>query len=319
MNTMLLRYVLEYASCGSAQKAAERLGVSRSSVTRNIRRLEEELGTQLFITTADGPAPTSSGDICLRYAREILQEEENLRFDFAGAGIYRGTIDIGMGSSRSQRVLPYVLPRFHQLYPNISVQLHEMSTADMSIWLLNQRLDFAVVSQPALGQGIAFEPLMTERLVLVAPRNDSFARECAYKKKGREYTDLEKFQDKQFILGYPNQKSRTVCDRIFQQVGFEPRVIFQTHNNYTAAMLAYNGLAYALVPESCTCMEPEQIPHYHMSPELDASWSVGIATLGKKCLSHAAQQLKRLMLEVLGDGESLRENSGGRQTEPAAT
>lgn len=301
MNTTLLRYAVEYAACGSAQKTAERLGVNRSSVTRNIKRLEEELGAQLFITTGDGPVPTNFGEICLRHAREILKEEENLRFDFAGDGVYSGTIDIGMGSSRSQQVLPSVLPEFHRRYPNISIQLHEMSTADLSIGLLNQRLDFAVVSQPALGRGIAFEPLMTERLVLVAPREDAFARLYCYQKDGGRYIRLEQFRDKRFILGYPAQKSRAVCDRVFRRVGFEPQVIFQTRNNYTAAMLASNGLAYALVPESCTRTGQGFIEHYQMDPELEASWTIGIATLSGKSLSHAAEQLKRLMLKALGD------------------
>ena len=300
MNTTLLRYAVEYAACGSAQKTAERLGVNRSSVTRNIKRLEEELGAQLFITTGDGPVPTNFGEICLRRAREILKEEENLRFDFAGDGVYSGTIDIGMGSNRSQQVLPSVLPEFHRRYPNISIQLHEMSTADLSIGLLNQRLDFAVVSQPALGRGIAFEPLMTERLVLVAPREDAFAPLYGYEKEGTRYVQLEKFRDRRFILGYPSQKSRVVCDRVFRRVGFEPQVIFQTRNNYTAAMLAYNGLAYALVPESCTRTEQGPIAHYQMDPELEASWTIGIATLNGKNLSHAAGQLKRLMLKALG-------------------
>ena len=115
------------------------------------------------------------------------------------------------------------------------------------------------------------------------------------------FVPLERFRNKQFILGYPNQKSRTVCDRIFRQVGFEPQVAFQTRDNYTAALLAYNGLAYALVPESCTKTEPEPIAHYQMEPELDASWTIGIASLAENRLSHAAEQLKQLMLYILGD------------------
>ena len=302
MNTTLLRYAVEFAACGSAQKAAERMGVNRSSITRNIKRLEEELGAQLFITTGDGPVPTSSGDIFLRCAREILKEEEDLRFDFAGDGVYSGTIDIGMGVSRSQQVLPAVLPEFHRRYPNISIQLHEMSTSDLSLWLLNRRLDFAVVCRPALGRGIVFEPMMTERLVLVAPRGDVFADLYSYEREGRRYIGLDRFRDKRFILGYPNQKSRSVCDRVFRRAGYEPQVVFQTRNNYTAAMLAYNGLAYALVPESCTRTEQGLIEHYQMDPELEAHWTIGIATLGENSLSHAAGQLKRLMLNALGDG-----------------
>ena len=301
MNTMLLRYAVEYAACGSSQKTAERLGVNRSSVTRNIKRLEEELGTQLFLVTADGAVPTYSGDICLRYAREILKAEEDLRFDVLGEGVYSGTINIGMGASRAQQILPRILPEFHRRYPNISVQLHEMSTAEISVGLLDRRLDFAVVGNPFAGQGFSFEPLLTERLVLVAPKDDVFAASCCQIEKGRPCIELKCFRDKPFILGYPDQKSRRVCDRIFQNLGFEPKVVFQTRNNRTAAMLAYNGLAYALVLESCTQSEPESVNYYYLSPELDAGWPIGIAALEQDSLSHAAKQLKELMTDILSE------------------
>lgn len=299
MNTTLLRYAVEYAACGSSQKTAERLGVNRSSVTCNIKRLEEELGTQLFLVTADGAVPTYSGDICLRYAREILKVEEDLHFDIVGEGLYSGTINIGMGASRAQQILPRVLPEFHRRYPNISVQLHEMSTAEISIGILDRRLDFAVVGNPFTGQGFSFEPLIPERLVLVAPKDDAFAASCCQTRQGRPCIQLERFRDKPFILGYPDQKSRRVCDRIFQKLGYDPKVVFQTRNNRTAAMLAYNGLAYALVLESCTQSEPETISYYYLDPALDAEWAIGIATLGEAALSHAAAQLKALMTEIL--------------------
>lgn len=305
MNTTLLRYAVEYAACGSSQKTAERLGVNRSSVTRNIKRLEEELGTQLFLVTADGAVPTYFGDICLRYAREILKVEEDLRFDVIGEGVYSGTINIGMGASRAQQILPRVLPEFHRRYPNISVQLHEMSTAELSAGLLDRRLDFAVVGNPLSEQGFSFEPLLTERLVLVAPKEDEYAASCCQLRQGKPYIPLEKFRDKPFILGYPDQKSRRVCDRIFQKLGFKPRVVFQTRNNRTAAMLAYNGLAYALVLESCTQSEPENISCYYLDPELDAGWTIGITALGQDAMSHAATQLKKLMSDILADGSSM--------------
>ena len=284
MNTSLLRYAVTYAACGSAQKAAERLGVSRSSVTRNIKRLEEELGAPLFIAAPDGVVPTYTGDICLRYAREILNVEEDLSFDLAEDGVYQGSVSIGMGANRAQRVLPDVLPEFHRRYPGISVQLFELSTADISIGLMNQRLDFAVVGQPHSASGISFEPLMAEQLVLVAPKGDPFAQAHSCRQDGKWIVQLDAFSKKQFILGFPNQKSRD------QRIG-------QTLNSVTAALLAYNGLAYALVPESCTITGENRLLHYHLPPELDAEWIIGIATLDKYPLSHAASQLRSLMLE----------------------
>lgn len=298
MNTSLLRYAVTYAACGSAQKAAERLGVSRSSVTRNIKRLEEELGSPLFIAAPDGVVPTYTGSICLRYAREILNVEEDLSFDLAEDGVYQGSVSIGMGANRAQRVLPIVLPEFHRRYPAISVQLYELSTADISIGLMNQRLDFAVVGQPHTASDISFEPLMTERLVLVAPKGDSFAQAHSYQQDGQWMVRLEDFSKKQFILGFPNQKSRAVSDRIFKNLSLDVKVVFQTLNSVTAALLAYNGLAYALVPESCTISGENRLFHYHLPSELDAEWIIGIATLDKYPLSHAASQLRSLMLET---------------------
>lgn len=297
MNTSLLRYAVTYAACGSAQKAAERLGVSRSSVTRNIKRLEEELGAPLFIAAPDGVVPTYTGDICLRYAREILNVEEDLSFDLAEDGVYQGSVSIGMGANRAQRVLPDVLPEFHRRYPGISVQLFELSTADISIGLMNQRLDFAVVGQPHSASGISFEPLMAEQLVLVAPKGDPFAQAHSCRQDGKWIVQLDAFSKKQFILGFPNQKSRSVSERIFKTLSLDVKIVFQTLNSVTAALLAYNGLAYALVPESCTITGENRLLYYHLPPELDAEWIIGIATLDKYPLSHAASQLRSLMLE----------------------
>lgn len=298
MNTELLRYLVEYAACGSAQRTANRLGVNRSSVTRNIKKLETELGTKLFVNTLEGVVPTHSGDVCLRYAKEILRAEEDLRFDFAGSRGYSTTIDIGMGPTRSRRILPMVLPVFSRLYPNVSVQLHELSSADSTVALLNQRLDFAVISQPVGIESISFEPMLTERLVLVAPQGDSFIQQHAYRNADIDYVSLEYFEKASFILGYSDQKSRKESRPIFKKAGYEPKVVFQTRDSYTAAMLAYNGLGYALVPESCV---PPMVPYYRMIPGLDVSWTIGIATLGKNSLSHASEQLKLLMLQFLGD------------------
>jgi len=299
MNTTLLRYAVEYAACGSSQKAAERLGVNRSSVTRNIKRLEEELDTQLFLVTADGAVPTCAGDICLRYAREILKVEEDLRFDIADEEVYKGTIDIGMGAGRAQQILPKVLPEFHRRYPNISVQLHEKSTADISIGLLDHRLDFAVAGHPFDSPGFSFEPLLTEHLVLVTPKDDEYAASCCRMRQGKPFVQLEKFQDKPFILGYPDQKSRRVCDSIFRKLGFGPRVVFQTRNDRMATMLAYNGLAYALVLESCTRSEPGNIDYYYLDTEVDTGWTIGIVSLGQDSMSHAALQFKKMMMDIL--------------------
>lgn len=302
MNTTQLRYLVEYVTFGSVQKTAEILNVSRSSITRNIRQLEEELGTRLFINTPNGVAPTHTGEVCLRYAKEILRTEEDLFFDISEQGTYSRMINIGIGTSRSQRILPAILPEFCKRYPHVSVQLHEMNTADITVNLLNHRLAFAVISRPSDTKNFDFEPVLKERLVLIAPKDDSYAESCATEVGGKKYVSLRDFRNRPFILGYPGKESRKVSDRLFRQENYAPRIVLQTRNSSTAALTAYNGLAYALVPESCLAVSgAAKIPCYYLSSGEQAEWVVGIATPGKTSLSHAAEQLKLFILDKLGD------------------
>ena len=301
MNTEQLKYFMEFAFYGTAEKTAAQLGVSRSSVSRNIKKLEEELGSKLFTAGVQGIVLTREGDLCLKYARKILKIEDDLRFDVAGAEQYHGKIDIAMGASRSQDTLLYVLPEFNRRYPNVSVQIHEMCTRDIYNWLLERRLDFAVVSCDHIPQGFTYDHLMTEHLVLVAPMDDRFAKNCCYYKNGKAYVDIKKFKDQSFILGYATQRSRGVSDQVFKGAGFDPHIILRTSNNFNAAMLAYSGLGYTLVTESCTVREKNYVPHYFLEPEEKISWPIGVASLTKNPLSHAAYQLQLLIRELLGD------------------
>ena len=103
------------------------------------------------------------------------------------------------------------------------------------------------------------------------------------------------FQKNSSFWAFPIRKAGPSANG--SSLSLDVKIVFQTLNSVTAALLAYNGLAYALVPESCTITGENRLLHYHLPPELDAEWIIGIATLDKYPLSHAASQLRSLMLE----------------------
>ena len=312
MNTMYFRYALELASCGSMQKAADRLGVDRSSVSRNIKRLEEELGVRLFFHTPDGIVPTHFGDICLRHAADILQEEDDLLFDFTGAENYTGIIHVGMGINRSAQFLPLILPEFNRRYPHISVRLHEMNSTELNYSLLNGELQFAITCQPQIGEDFAFVPLMTERLMLVAAKDDPFPLEHLCMDTPTPYVNLSAFRDKPFILGDPAQKSRKVCDDVFEQLGFKPWILLQSQYNRTSILLASQGIGYALVPSSIRGTQ-ENLAYYPIDPLLHNSWTIGVTWLKTRRLSHSALQLKQIVVEILREPDQRNKNLKSNQ------
>lgn len=298
MNTTSLRYLSEYIAQGSAQKAADNLGISRSAITRNIKALEDSLGVPLLMSTVNGVAPTEAGLLVLRRAKEIIKIEDDLRFDFSDSQDYCGQIIVGMGGMRAQCLLPAILPEFRKKYPNVDVQIQDLRSYDDRVAaLLNHRMDFLVTGNSLPADGILFEPFMQEELVCVAPKDDPFVQDHAYTKNGRTYIRLEDFKDKPFILGYSNMKSRMVSNQAFYALGCKPRVIMQIQNSYTASLLAYNGLGYALVPLNLSKMEGgANFPVYCLEAKLQASWPVGIASLKQAGLSRAAEQLKNAIM-----------------------
>lgn len=300
MNTTRLRYFSEYVAQGSAQKAADNLGISRSAITRNIKALEDSLGASLLMPTVNGVAPTEAGLLVLQRAKEIIKIEDDLRFDFSDSQDYCGQIIVGMGGMRAQCLLPAILPEFRKKYPNVDVQIQDLRSYDDRVAaLLNHRMDFLVTGNSLPADGILFEPFMREELVCVAPMNDPFVLEHSYVKNNRHYIRLEEFGEKPFILGYPNMKSRMASNQAFHTLGCKPKVIMQTQNSYTASILAYHGLGYALVPLNLSRMEGgADFPVYYLEERLQASWPVGIASLKQAGLSRAAEQLKKAIMET---------------------
>lgn len=308
MNTTSLRYFSEYIAQGSAQKAAESLGISRSSITRNIKALEESLGVSLLMSTVNGIAPTEAGIVVLRRARAIIKIEDDLRFDFSDSQDYKGQVIIGMGGMRAQCILPCVLPEFRSKYPNIDVQVQDLRFYDDRISaLLNYRIDFLVTGNSLPADGILFEPFMQEELVCIAPAGDEFIREHSYIQNNQLFVRLEDFSEKPFILGYPNMKSRISSNQVLQTLGYRPHVIMQIQNSYTASILACHGLGYALVPLSLSRMVGgAEFPVYHLNPDLHANWPVGVASLKQVGLSRAAEQLK---IAIMQNSYSLTDSS----------
>ena len=101
MNTKLIKYAVELANYGSYQKVANKHQISRSAVSRNIKRLEKDFGCTLFMKLQDNIVPTCNGDVFLRYARQILNIEDDLRYSIGKEGAYRGNVSVGMGTNRA--------------------------------------------------------------------------------------------------------------------------------------------------------------------------------------------------------------------------
>jgi LysR family transcriptional regulator for metE and metH len=165
------RLVRELAATGSATRAAERLHVTQSAVSHQLREIEARLGTPLFLRLGKRMRPTPAGERLLTSAAVVLgevqrAEEDVRRFGQDGSGIIRVCAQCQTG----YHWLPSLLRAFEARYPHVDVRIAVESTMNPLAALLDGKLDLAIVTQQVTDRRVRVRPLFTDsHAVIVAP------------------------------------------------------------------------------------------------------------------------------------------------------
>ncbi|PWV98860.1 DNA-binding transcriptional LysR family regulator [Hoeflea marina] len=124
MHASILKYFVEVARAGSIRKASEELHVATSAVSRQIRKLEDELGTPLFERFSDGLRLTSAGKVVLRHAKETIHHYEIMKSDLGDLkGKKTGRVHIACLDSLTVQFLPEFVSAFHRKNPAVDFRI----------------------------------------------------------------------------------------------------------------------------------------------------------------------------------------------------
>jgi len=175
MDLRRLRYFVTILETGSFSQAAERLHVVQSALSAQIQKLEDSLGTRLFVRDAHGVQPTPSGRKLLGHARRILDmvaaAEHDLRQD---AESPRGIVRIGIPSSISRMMTVPLLQAVEEAHPEVTLHVVEAMTDELEALLKQNRLEMAILfTVEETGSPHLIDTLRDEPLYLVSPADGS--------------------------------------------------------------------------------------------------------------------------------------------------
>ena len=132
MELRQLRYVEAVARHRHFTRAAEELHVAQSALSHQIRRLEAELGTELFERTSRTVIVTEAGEAVAARARSILAGVDGVREEVDQLrGLVRGRVSVGATLPAGELDVPRLLVSFSEAFPGIEVDLHEGTAGDM--------------------------------------------------------------------------------------------------------------------------------------------------------------------------------------------
>ena len=165
-----LEYLAASATAGNFARAAEAAGISTSTISRHVARLEDELGLALFERGHSGVRLTSGGRAVLQHVRRVLGELEALKSSgsVSGAGDV-GEIRLGVRLPPIGTQLVSLLAGWRARNPNVTLTVAELSDRDLVSEVEERRLDVVLTASQALWPRVASVPLFRDRLMAVLP------------------------------------------------------------------------------------------------------------------------------------------------------
>ncbi|HEY1939332.1 MAG TPA: LysR family transcriptional regulator [Candidatus Angelobacter sp.] len=172
-----LEAFLEVARHTSFSRAAEKRFRTQPAISSQIRALEEEVGARLFDRSGGKVALTAAGKLFQQYAEQTLEARKTMLVTVAEIErVPRGEIVVGANEGTCLHILPEVFAEFKKLYPNVGVQISRLERAKIMESIIDNSVDFGVVSAPVDDKRLTVVNIHRDELVIIAPPGHSLSR-----------------------------------------------------------------------------------------------------------------------------------------------
>ena len=213
-----LRYFVALADCLSFTRAADRVHVTQSTLSHQIRQLEEEIGQTLFDRIGRKVVTTEAGELFLAYASRALREvDQGIAVLKPGGGGMTGQVRIGATHTFNIGLIPECVALFLARHPTVKVCVDELSADEISHRLHAGELDIGIAYRPDASADLWFEPLYNEEMVLVVGDGHPLAT--------RKRIRMVELHQQRLVLVPPHFATRTMLDECFKACGAEPLVV----------------------------------------------------------------------------------------------
>ena len=300
-----LRQFVVLAETLNFRKAANKLHMSQPPLSVSIRKLEAELGVELFHRGKDGVRLTKSGEAALQDARRALfHAGEFVQSARAAEQGDRGTLSIGFVGSATQGILPAVVPVFRQRYPGVQLVLRESRSINIVEALEDGTLDIGILRIPVPTRTqLKMLPLQTEQLSLAVPHKHALAQASAVR--------MADLRQQDFIFYTEDAPGlRMAALHACEIHGFTPRITQEAVQVATVISLVEAGLGIALVP-SISRNSSSSLIKWKAIQDFPASASIGISLAWRPDDETALiRNFRAVAREVFPEGDKRRASTG---------
>jgi DNA-binding transcriptional LysR family regulator len=300
---------------GGFKRATARLGITQPALSYQIKRLEEELGVQVFRRGPGGITPTEAGRILLEHAHHVISAVREAHQAVRElSGDVTGEIRIGAIKCVGQYFLPHVLREIRAKHPMARPKLLYMESDDLLEALLASKVDVAMVVDPPPDERLTYTPVFDEEISLVSGRG--------HRLYGRKTVELSELKDVTFVALSPQTSAGTLAKRYLDRQGISIVPSLTTDNIETVKRMIESGMGVAFLPDMSTADdvapngEPARLSRSSVEPTLSlplvlATWR---DSRPSRTLEAFLEEVRRIGLHWDGTEQMEPERAGPRPT-----
>jgi len=261
-------------------RAANACHVSPSTLSRNIKQLEDDLGVSLFERDNRSVALTHEGQSYLNFAREVLQQWETYQESLiAQADQLHGQLSIYCSVTASYSFLYDILTEFRVKHPGIAIKLHTGDPAQSIERVQAGYEDIAIAAKPdKMPTGISYKPITRSPMIFISPKNNPNWQAPAL--------DAKDFWQKIPMIISEEGLVRERLDNWFEQQKIKPNIYAEVKGNEAIVSMVSLGFGVGVLPKIVVDNSPlaERVEPFMLQPDL-GPYSMGICVMEKRLKS----------------------------------
>jgi len=292
INLDLYRIFYIVAKNGSISSAANILYISQPAITFQIKKLEEQLGVSLFTRTKHGVLLTDEGKVLFNYVKTAIDSIDNGENALSNLkNLDTGTIRIGVSTTICRYILMPYIEKFHEMYPNIDIQINNNLSNNLIKELRNGNLDILMLFKPSIDN----KDLKIQELVDV---QDIFVGNKKYFDLMQGKTNLKDLEQYPLIFPSSSSNSRTYLNKYLKDnnSNLKPKLEVVSYNLIVDLIKAGFGIGYATKEFVSDEIKNKTLFEIKIKPSIQKR-SIVIATIDKKEPNYSTKKLIEMMIK----------------------
>ena len=284
------------ATEGSFSKAAIRLRIAQSALSRRVARLEQILGVSLLQRHGRGVRLTEHGLALFDRAKSLMNELEQIERDvLVLAEEPTGKVRIGMPPMASQMLGPLLVTECRRRFPDIDLQLREGISDLIHDWIVEDKIDLGLLYSSGRDTDLRMLPLLDEPLLLLAPAPGKKLKPAV---RG-DRIDLSQLENLPLILPSRPNSLRQVVDRAASQNGVTLNIIMEVDGVNAMKGFVAAGLGYSIFSSNGTDDPVNGQPLRAIPFRQKLSWPLALVQQQRTRTPRAFAEVERIIKEQI--------------------